>query len=448
MHRLIRKFLPEYFNKKNMLTLSRQFNSALRKRFNVVLISIDALRQDHLGCYSYRRNTSPNIDGFTAKNIVFKNAFSASSWTVPSHMSLFTGRYPSKHSQIFYPSPGAGKKEFKMLTEILKENGYFNVGFHGGGYMSPLFGFNRGFHKYVSYGTRFEDNLDSCLRWLRRFNKYKVRFFLFLHGFNCHHPYKVPEDFDIFSANGITNNYVTGLMADGGVKKNASDLQAIIDKYDGEIRYSDHLIGKLITELERLSLIDHTVVLVTSDHGEQFQEHGITGHVYGLYDEIVRIPLIMHIPEMPKGKVIHEMVSMVDIMPTILDILNIKNNDKFNGKTLLNLIKDKKDIQREYIIAETGFLSHNQRKFYRAVRTNMNKLILDGENIPDAFYDLTLDPLEQKNVLHDNNYNIDKLICMLKQDDILNDIDLSSAGEQYPEINDDIKKQLKALGYF
>ena len=448
MKKLIKKLsLPAYLDKENILSLSKQFG-ALRKRFNVILISIDALRPDHLGSYGYHRNTSPNIDGFASKSTVFKNAFSASSWTVPSHMSLFTGLYPSKHRQIFYPSPGAGKKEFQMFPEILKKYGYFNVGFHGGGYMSPLFGFNRGFHKYVSYGTRYEDSLDSCLKWLRRFNKYGVRFFLFLHGFNCHHPYKVPEDFDIFSANGITNNYVTGLMADGGVKKNDSDLQAIVDKYDGEIRYSDHLIGKIIEELERLRLIDHTAVLITSDHGEQFQEHGITGHVYGLYDEIVRIPFIMYIPGMPKGRVIYEMVSMVDIMPTILDILNIKSNEKCNGKTLLNLIKDKKDMERGYILAETGFLSQNQKKFYRAVRTDINKLILNEKNIPDAFYDLVLDPLEQKNILHDSNYDISKLICLLKQDDFSDEIDLSDTGEQHHAINNDIKKQLKALGYF
>ena len=441
--------LPDYLNRDNILALTKQLSKQCRKRYNIILISIDALRPDHLGCYGYDRDTSPNIDALSAKGTIFKNAFSASSWTVPSNMSLFTGLYPSRHGMIFYPFPESLSKDIKMYTEVLKENGYFNIGFHGGGYMSPLFGFDMGFHKYVSFGTRFEDNQDSCLNWIERFSKYKIRFSLFLHGFNCHHPYKVPKRFDKFSVPEVSNDYVTKLMVNGGVRKSESDLEAIIDKYDGEIRYADYLIGGLISKLEKLRLLENSVIIITSDHGEQFQEHGITGHVYGLYDELIRIPLIMYIPRVTTGKVVHEMVSIVDIMPTILDILDIKNinYDKPNGKTMSSLINGKKENIRECIIAEAGFLNQNQKKFYRAIRTEKYKLVLNKKYLPDSFYDLTSDPLEQKSIRHDSN-RIKQLIDLSEKNGISNDIDFSNKEKQEHTINEELKKQLQMLGYF
>ena len=133
----------------------------LANKYNVILISIDTLRADHLSCYGYHRKTSPNIDKFSAKSIVFKNAISVSSWTVPSHASMFTGLYPSRHGLIQSPQPGKLTETKKTLAEMLGEFGYFTGGFHGGGYLSPYFGFNRGFDIYSSNGSRIENNLNN-----------------------------------------------------------------------------------------------------------------------------------------------------------------------------------------------------------------------------------------------------------------------------------------------
>ncbi|MEK6715283.1 MAG: sulfatase [Candidatus Omnitrophota bacterium] len=429
----------------------------LANKYNVILISIDTLRADHLSCYGYERNTSPYIDEFSQRCALFTNAFSTSAWTVPAHASLFTGMYASRLGLVQSPRPGILPEEIKTLAEILNQSGYNTAGFHGGGYVSANFGFNRGFSTYRSKGSRFEDNLRDCFGWLERHKK--LPFFLFLHGFNCHVPFNPPRKFDIYSK-GMRSTYNTNRKSIYAWEplKNKEDLEFIIAKYDGEIKYTDFLIKKVVQKLEELHLIEKTIIIITSDHGEEFMEHGQLGHIRTLYEELIRIPLLVYIPFINSGKKIDKVVSLVDIPATILEILDAKYKHTSDGRSLLSLIKTSTHNSTSFVISETGKdpnknigdlpprLGYEVPEFIRCVRTNEWKLILDKDNNPIELYCISKDPKERENVCNLELSMRDELYKLSKNLNLKSFREMKTIKES--DINiDKIKHQLVALGY-
>lgn len=286
---------------------------------NVILISIDTLRADHMGYMGYGKNTSPNIDMLSQKSLVFENAISQATWTLPSHVSLFSSLYPDVH--------GVTKKENKisqstrLLPEILKENGYLTRGYHEGGFLNPHFGFGRGFDVYTK--QPIDDSIIDSIKFIE-YNKDK-KFFLFLHTYKVHSDYYYKEDGDFLFPDLFLLNIFT---------PSEKELNSMIDDYDRSIAYVDSLVGKLIEKIESEGLMDNTIIIVTSDHGEGFMEHGIIGHGYAPYQELVHIPLVFYLPGKNPER-IEEYVELIDIMPTILDAIGIKANF-IHGQNMLD----------------------------------------------------------------------------------------------------------------
>ncbi|HEX3035185.1 MAG TPA: sulfatase, partial [Thermodesulfobacteriota bacterium] len=243
------------------------------ERPNVILISIDTLRADHLSCYGYSRNTSPNIDRFAKDSVLFKNTIAQAPWTLPSHMSLFTSLYPSSHGVILKDR----RLDNKHLTiaEILQNAGYETVAFTDDGYLSRKFGY-QGFDdfddtSYYFHGSGGVETIyKKAVNWLR--DSHPKPFFLFLHTYEVHAPFDPPPDYDIYSDKnykgivevfGKSNDYYERIKPQMTLK----DYHYVIDKYDGGIYYTDHFLGKLFKELKDLGLYDKSIIVITSDHG-------------------------------------------------------------------------------------------------------------------------------------------------------------------------------------
>ena len=270
---------------------------------NIIIVSIDTLRADHLSCYGYLRQTSPYIDEFVKDAVLFENAISQSPKTASSHMSLFTALTPDVHGVSNINEDGSMDKrlddEIVTLAQVLKEKGYLTVGFHGGGQMSASLGFDKGFDLYSSNPIMHQDSyyqfeeLKGIRQWISRSKKKRKPLFLFLHHYICHDPYlAAPKEFRLR----FLDNPVAGLPLDpeeiwdkdpGLWSKNfwrnvdmskAEHNSHIVSLYDGEVYYSDYLFGKVIDILKEEKYYNNSMIILLSDHGEEFYEHKDIGH--------------------------------------------------------------------------------------------------------------------------------------------------------------------------
>ena len=322
-------------------------------RFNVVLISIDSLRADHLHSYGYPRSTSPNLDRVAKQGALFENVIAESSWTLPTHVSMLTGLSSDVH--------GVERDELRLGREVprlasrLREEGYRTKGIYSGPYLDPIFGFGVGFDEYeAAYGAPGSEDLERESQevgaWrsvMREANQRSHRtitspeltkkaiefvgrdsnepFFLFLHYFDVHYDYIPTEslwrEFDPdyegdLSGENFRNNPAIHPDMD------PTDLAHLIALYDAEIRFTDEHIGYLFDALERNGLTERTLLIVTADHGEEFFEHGGKGHRRTLFDEVLKVPLLLRLPnQVPAGLRVSSQVRHIDLMPTILSLL-------------------------------------------------------------------------------------------------------------------------------
>lgn len=418
---------------------------------NVIIIGIDTLRADHLGCYGYERPTSPHIDRFAKECRHFTQAFSTSSWTTPAWMSLFTSLLPSRHGVIQYPQPGQLPFSIPTLAESLRQHGYVTAGFHGGGYVSEAFGFDRGFHRYETRGTRFGDSLAVCLEWLRKHRRW--RFFLFWHGFDCHRPYDPPAEFDVFYPEYGGHYDVTTLyMEDGNLPQTQEDVDYIVAKYDGEIRYVDFLVGQVLAELEELQLLEETVVIITSDHGEEFLEHGCFDHTRTLYDELIHVPLLIHTPPRLSSPAVEDaLLSLVDVGPLIASWLGFpfpSRNAMVPG------------LDRRCVFAATGYRrkyleetegrpwqhKKNRPELLRCIRTPRWKLLLDREDRPIELYDVRGDPSEDWTLNPMPGKVVHELLGAFREAEEPLDV-LKLSLDEPDDVDQQVLERLRGLGY-
>lgn len=305
---------------------------------NVFLVSIDTLRPDHLGSYGYRRATSPTIDALAAAGARFTNAVSPTSWTLPAHVTLLTALPPEVH--------GVEQDQFRIgsgvttLAQVLHQRGYATAGFVSGPYLDAGYGFARGFDHYDDYSALRISSwavhrartspalVDSTTRWLAEWHEQPTRrpFFVFLHMWDVHYDFNPPPPYDTmfdpdYRGTVTTEDFETSSTVHAGM--DPRDLEHVVALYDGEIRYTDDHLGRLIDVLRRLAVLDDTLVVVTSDHGEEFYEHGNKGHHKELYDESIRIPLVLRFPgRISAGIVVDAQSRLADVAPTILALTN------------------------------------------------------------------------------------------------------------------------------
>lgn len=388
---------------------------------NLVLVSFDALQAAHVGCLGYGRDVTPNLDAFAAEAFLFAEARSVSSWTVPASMTWFTGVYPSEHRMtnkfaVYAPpvqrlanlkdlSPGLA-----TLAEVLRRHGYATGGFTGNAGVSGGFGYEQGFDVYFAEPGRFggmDRSIPEALAWLRSLRGRK--FFLFLHGYDIHGQSTPADGYDYrFVDRGYDGRY-TGSeaeqealreqgLAEGRLSLRDSDVRFWRAVYDEKIRRTDALFGRFLAEFDRLGLTDSTLFVLTSDHGTELYEHGRFDHGFTLYDELVRVPLILRLPGQGAGKVIRDRVGSIDLMPTLLDLLAIHRDDdvrsQLRGTSLVPALRGE-PIRRD-VYSETDY---RQYTYQRSILTpDGRKLIVTLESGRRELYDLNSDPGEARDL--------------------------------------------------
>lgn len=381
-----------------------------REPSNIVLICVDTLRSDHLSSYGYGRSTTPNLDAMAAEEgIVFENVYASSSWTLPSVMSVFTSLHAPQHG---VEDQGSRLSEdATTLPELLSRDGWLTAAFVTHIYVSSLFGFDQGFLEFreLSIDWNYREGLQLradqvnqyVLPWL--VHHADSRFFLYLHYFDPHWDYDPPGPFRTrFTdpeyrgpADGTWRHLSQYLPLDRLMP--AEDLRHTEDLYDGEILWTDYQLGLLFDAMKALDLWDDSLVVVFGDHGEEFQEHGSVHHIRTLYEEVLRVPLLIKLPGKRPGQVrprIDERVSLLDIAPTVLEVAGLEPPPEMEGTSLVsNMIEPGNDRD---VFANT--MRHQADKV--AFLTGQWKLIFtyaEGRERVELF-DLANDPLEHVSI--------------------------------------------------
>lgn len=392
-----------------------------QKPYNFILISFDGLQAKHLREYGYAMDTTPNLDKFLDRSYLFLNTVSPAPWTVPSHMSIMTSMYPSEHKVVnkFSAFDEKTKKgetanlaklspTAVTLAQILKNNGYVTAGFTGDAGVKGIYGFNMGFDTYFDQETfgGFDQSMPKALDWLSK-NKDK-RFFLFLHGYDVHGQHAPIGGFDYRYVQKPYNGRFTGstkeqgALREEGLKNGTLNLSAE-DKnfwraiYDEKINRADDEFKDFLSRIENMGLLNNTILVLFSDHGTEFFEHGRVDHGHTLYNELLGVLFAIHLPGQTNGKKINSLVSTIDIMPTVLSILNIKNPvpQQTRGVDLTPSFTGK-DVSRN-IFSETDYRLYTHK---RSMQTSDGwKFILTMNGPEKELYDLKNDPNEQVNLV-------------------------------------------------
>ena len=423
---------------------------------NVILISLDTVRADHLSVYGYQRSTTPNLERLAQEGIVFERAFTQTPWTVPSHMSVFTSLYPSVHS-ITHLTPQSDMTT--MLQETLREAGYLTAAFVAP-VLSEDYGFSKGFDHYVRTDSvrPAEIMVDRVLQWLAGDPSDPVirhqPFFLFLHLFDAHHPYEPPWPFDTAYVPAHRSN-LREISATHPYtqEKNLTDeeLSEVVALYDGEIAHADFAIGRLLDTLRDLRLYDKSLIVVFGDHGEGFLEHGLMNHGNSVYEELIRVPLLARLPSARfAGKRVQEPVQLIDITPTILQEVGLKPSPLMQGSFLLDPLPDN---SRRFAYASEAYAA--------CIRTQTWKLIENPpsrtQTIPRALdveyelYDLDKDPGEENNLAGELPDRVTSMAQVLRKIDDLNQELRRRIREALDvrelELSEEQERELRALGY-
>jgi arylsulfatase A-like enzyme len=418
---------------------------------NVILIIVDDLRADHLGYTDHTRPTSPNIDALARCSLVFRNAYSASSWTRSAVASLLTSTYPTEHLITKERRQSLLAEELLTIQELLGTHGFQTAAF----YSSPHFryGLDRGFDHVFYEGPKSADILyDRTLEWLDA--NQQERFFLLVHNIDPHSPFYFHEDF-AFSPQRSQYREIEPLFPDKvNNKKNMCrhrenvvrlEKEALTEmkaNYDGEIAFTDFHIGRLLRYLEKKGLSKSTAVVLTSDHGEEFLDHGGYWHGCTLYNELLQVPLIFHLPGSGSGEYA-EAVSTIDILPTLIDALGVPTPEsyRFSGQSLLPLTRGE-PWQERPIISATAFRGPLQLSLV----SDGYKYIRFADGAPIGLYDQHNDPIEQHNLLSQQPERTARmesaLAEILKRSESVN----GTAGAQ-SELDTATKEDLRSLGY-
>lgn len=310
--------------------------AGLRPTRGLILISVDTLRADHLGAYGYERDTSPFLDSLAARGVLFENAFVQLPGTLPSHMSMLTGLYPEEHG--VYPPDGILSPEIPLLAERLHAAGLRTAGHSEGGYMHGSYGFSRGFDDWSDEALLIESDAERTFargtEFLRSLEP-SDKFFLLLHTYGVHDPYFPLDRHSKYDQQKYNSLYWDGPAPDvflatgpnlgaynrGELELGPGGLEYFKARYDGAINYVDDVIRDFFGVLEELGLGDDVTVIITSDHGEEFLEHGKFTHVQ-TYPETLHVPLIVVRPGLEARRV-EQVVESIDITPTLLELAGL-----------------------------------------------------------------------------------------------------------------------------
>ena len=420
------------------IALAASCGSADESPRGVLLISIDSLRADHLSSAGYRSPTAPGIPTspvidreLAARGARFTGALSTTSWTLPSHMAMLSGRPDELHG--VRDLPDRLPASVPLVQESFRAAGWRTAGFWSGPNLHPWFGFDRGFESYTDCSASAVANpeafaladpdadqaavmaahdashvgitgpkvVDAFDRWFDSIGDDEP-FFAFVHLWDVHYDYEPPAEFDVFDPDyrgKVTGKDFMNLRIRVGAKQ---DLEHLIALYDGELRFTDHNVGLLLARLEAAGRLDNTLVVLTADHGEAFAEHGVLGHKHSLHTEEVRVPLIMRFPgRVPAGHVVDDAVSLVDIAPTLLEFADLAPLDGQWGRSLVPLATGELDRLPERPMPLELTARHDGYQ-HRGARWSSATVLDKTPGVPGdgglRLFDLARDPFEQRSI--------------------------------------------------
>jgi arylsulfatase A-like enzyme len=368
----------------------------------VLLISIDTLRSDHLGTYGYARPTSPNLDAFGRQGVVFEDVTTTSPWTLPAHASLFTGLYPTRHGVMDLTTTLS--KDLPTLAARMAEAGFATGAVVNSRYLSPTFGLERGFQRF-RYMTETRSQrepskiiTEQALAWARELTG--KRWFLFVHYYDVHSDYTSLPEYEqqfVRPYSGLADGTTTQLLngRSGEVSFDATDMQHVVDLYDAGIRQMDDEVARL---LAGFGDDPELLVIIMSDHGEEFLEHGGLLHGRTQFQELVRVPLMLRGAGIPRGVRVTTLASLVDVMPTILAAVGAAPAPGIDGADLSSTWRGGgSDLGARYLSCEADH-KNAEPDSIRAVRHHAYTLHADRVRRTTTLFDLGTDPGEQKDV--------------------------------------------------
>ncbi len=444
----------------------------------LLLISVDTLRADRLGCYGYDRDTSPNLDALAQESVLFRDMFSNSPKTASAHMSLFTSLLPTVH-KVRNQSKRLGLKTPILahnrltIAQVLNRNGYWNACIAGGGNIQHEMGFGRGFKD--RFETALWDVKKVVNRTLERFDQAEQAGtppFVFMHTYQVHGPYLPPAEYEqrfapnpspiigarvaLYSQLPFNKQWsVMNRGPDGDETKaywygkerfGEDEARYLSDLYDGEVAYTDFQLGRLIESLRRSGKLDSMIVVILADHGEEFLEHGDFEHDQ-LYREHLHVPCIVRLPGGTLGGTeVQGMTSLIDVMPTLLELLDIEGPVTMAGSSLVEAMHSG-STENEPVVSERVMFPGDYKA---ALRTQQSSVIFHATESQLDAYDLTTDPHEQKDVAETASFSqpaADTLLRSLKQAyrdrEILDQVDAGGTAT----VTADRAEEMAQLGY-
>ena len=433
--------------------------------FDIVLITIDALRYDHLGCSGYQRNTSPEIDHLAGSGIRFTRCYAQAPHTHPSIASVMTGTYPRTHrsivgSRILSPAN-------RTMAEILQDAGYRTGAFVQNYWLSETFGFNQGFSEFHNLDIELSGNrsMEHILEWLE--SQESDPRFLWLHFLEPHAGYMPRQQWikeylpdyqgDFFT---FTNDMLIECRCNG-IRLPEEELDYIQACYDSEIRWTDEAIDRIIHFVRDRSGHRPVLFIITSDHGDEFYDHGSLGHDHTLYDELLHVPLILYSPEVwQKPTVISSPVGSIDILPTVLDLLGLDQPAGLEGISLLefsgsNFPSNRPVIaQRYFFRLASHLISITQYPWKMAVEipdidhNDIHNWSIDADRCPALLYNLSSDPDESMDLMaSEPEVAAELLDILVAWSHSGTDRNVHEAHDNEQPIDNETRSRLQTLGY-
>jgi choline-sulfatase len=439
------------------------WNASLRDRYNVLLIVMDSLRADHTAPYGDRDAHTPWLARLAKQGVTFDNARSSSSWTRPSIATLFTSLQPSSHGVLTFADGLADSLPY--LPEILQQSGYRTLAVVNNAMVASDFGFARGFDRMSQlYPMDSEEALAArrdpeslagfvwsryIAAWLR--DAASRPFFIYLHEVDPHSPYEPPEPYASLHDFGYDGDAQSTLMGLRALRQepdsfDARDIRHLRSQYRGEIAFMDRYLGWVVDRLEALDLARSTLVIVASDHGEEFWDHRSVGHGHSVYEELLRVPLVMRLEGvLPAGRRVQTDVGLVDLAPTLLDLLGLEAPARMRGESLLPYIAAADD----YRPLRASFARANRS--WESLSYGRWKLILDRsqDDLQPALFDLEEDPREQHDRAHERPVIVGALTQMLREQQRENArrAKVEASRIAPTELEPEVLENLRALGY-
>jgi len=427
-------------------------------RRNVVIVVVDTLRADRLGCYGADRPTSPNIDALAARGVRFANTQSVAPWTMPSVATMFTGLFPAAHG-VTDPTRMLPPEAY-TLAEFFGDQGYSTGGVVSHGLIGTKYDYTQGFEYFDESNAKGHAHVstasvsDLAQEMLVEFTEREEPFFLFVHYFDPHYDYVPHDEFD-FAADsggrieGAPSIHDLRVMMDTFTDE---ELGYLRDVYDEEIAHTDAGIGQLFATLDELGVSDDTVVLFTSDHGEEFVEHGWLGHTRSMYQPVLHVPLIVAAPgDGLAGAVVEFPTSTVSVAPTVVELAGLSTDGLgYQGASLAPIVRGDATEHDTPVVAQVEFLPLRpdgfvRRSFQRSLVEGRFKLLRDEDLGTTELFDLAADPGERAPVTDAHRVTLDAMLA--RMDAALERFGATPLPLVRRELGPALMRQLELLGY-